>query len=268
MCGQVGSDNTNGRFLTDSPFFLAYSFFTQTLSMVVGRVILFRLEESPKYLLNNNRHQEAAVVLCRIFKINHKEAQSEAFDENIETLTLRFNRPVNAGDASSSDDSSSSASEASEADLSDIENSSHRSSGRRRTDTSSHGRIRRQNGTGGSRIQHHRPPGGVGNGNGGDHHSKTWIALQRYRRRWKHKIDKALERLEPLFVPEFRLSTILIWIIWALVAFAYTAFNVFYPKFLQEHGQGGHQPLQLVYMDILIYAAAGVPGSVVTTFLC
>ncbi|KAF9145760.1 hypothetical protein BGX30_007073 [Mortierella sp. GBA39] len=237
-----------------------------TLSMVVGRVILFRLEESPKYLLNQNRHQEAAVVLCRIYKINHKETQSEAFDENIETLTLRFNRPVNAGDASSSDESSS-ASEASEADMSDMENSRNTRSGRRRTESNSHGRIRRQSGNGGSGIQHHRPPGGVGNGNGGDYHSKTWIAFQRYSRRWKHKIEKALERLEPLFVPEFRLSTILIWVIWALVAFAYTAFNVFYPKFLQEHGQGGHQPLQLVYMDILIYAAAGVPGSMLATVM-
>ncbi|KAK5814460.1 major facilitator superfamily domain-containing protein [Linnemannia elongata] len=238
-----------------------------TLSMVVGRVILFRLEESPKYLLNQNRHQEAAVVLCRIYKINHKETQSEAFDENIETLTLRFNRPVNAGDISSSDESSSSASDASEAELSDIENSRNGSSGRRRTESNNHGRSRRQNGSGGSGIQHHRPPGGVGNGNGGDHHSKTWIMLQRYRRRWRYRIEKGLERLEPLFVPEFRLSTILIWIIWALVAFAYTAFNVFYPKFLQEHGQGGHQPLQLVYMDILIYAAAGVPGSVIATVM-
>ncbi|KAF9324991.1 hypothetical protein BGZ91_002629, partial [Linnemannia elongata] len=238
-----------------------------TLSMVVGRVILFRLEESPKYLLNQNRHQEAAVVLCRIYKINHKETQSEAFDENIETLTLRFNRPVNAGDISSSDESSSSASDASEGDLSDIENSRNGSSGRRRTESNNHGRSRRQNGNGGSGIQHHRPPGGVGNGNGGDHHSKTWIMFQRYRRRWRYRIEKGLERLEPLFVPEFRLSTILIWIIWALVAFAYTAFNVFYPKFLQEHGQGGHQPLQLVYMDILIYAAAGVPGSVIATVM-
>jgi hypothetical protein len=234
--------------------------------MVVGRVILFRLEESPKYLLNHNRHQEAAVVLCRIYKINHKDTQSEAFDENIETLTLRFNRPVNAGDASSSDESTSSASETSEANLSDVENPRNSNSERR----SNGYRTRRQNGHGNvsTGIQHHRPPGVVGNGNGndGDRPSRTWITFQRYRRRYKHKIEKALERLGPLFVPEFRLSTILIWIIWALVAFAYTAFNVFYPKFLQEHGQDGHQPLQLVYMDILIYSAAGVPGSVVGPF--
>ncbi|KAF8929274.1 hypothetical protein BGZ47_001122 [Haplosporangium gracile] len=223
-----------------------------------------------RYLLLAMGSLEAAVVLCRIFKINHKETQSEAFDENIETLTLRFNRPVNAGDASSSDESSSSsASEVSEAHLSDMENSrnSNGSSGRRRTESINGHRIRRQNGNGSSGIQHHRPPGGTGNGNGGDHHTKTWIMFQRYRRRWKHKIEKAFERLEPLFVPEFRLSTILVWVIWALVAFAYTAFNVFYPKFLQEHGQGGHQPLQLVYMDILIYAAAGVPGSVIATVM-
>ncbi|KAK3833665.1 MAG: major facilitator superfamily domain-containing protein [Linnemannia gamsii] len=241
-----------------------------TLSMVVGRVILFRLEESPKYLLNHNRHQEAAVVLCRIYKINHKETQSEAFDENIETLTLRFNRPVNAGDVSSSDESSSSASisDVSDSELSAFENPRH--SGRRRNEASNGQRTRRSGGgNGSSGIQHHRPAGTV-NGNGtvsGGDHSRAWISFHRYRRRYKYKIEKALERLEPLFVPEFRLSTILIWVIWALVAFAYTAFNVFYPKFLQEHGQGGHQPLELVYMDILIYACAGVPGSVLATVM-
>ncbi|KAG0372881.1 hypothetical protein BGX24_012455 [Mortierella sp. AD032] len=241
-----------------------------TLSMVVGRVILFRLEESPKYLLNHNRHQEAAVVLCRIYKINHKETQSEAFDENIETLTLRFNRPVNAGDVSSSDESSSSASisDVSDAELSAFENPRH--SGRRRNEASNGQRTRRsRGGNGSSGIQHHRPAGTV-NGNGtvsGGDHSRAWISFHRYRRRYKYKIEKALERLEPLFVPEFRLSTILIWVIWALVAFAYTAFNVFYPKFLQEHGQGGHQPLDFVYMDILIYSCAGVPGSVLATVM-
>ncbi|KAF9126914.1 hypothetical protein BGW39_006243 [Mortierella sp. 14UC] len=247
-----------------------------TLSMVVGRVILFRLEESPKYLLNHNRHQEAAVVLCRIFKINHKETQSEAFDENIETLTLRFNRPVDAGDVSSSDESSSFASDTSDAELTDIENlmpNESGSGGRRRNEPNNSQRPRRQTGGSGSRssgIQHHRPPGPVSssnrNSNGGDL-SRAWITFNRYRRRYKHKMERALERLDPLFVPEFRLSTILIWVIWALVAFAYTAFNVFYPKFLQEHGQGGHQPLELVYMDILIYASAGVPGSVIATVM-
>lgn len=237
-------------------------------------MILFRLEESPKYLLNQNRHQEAAVVLCRIFKINHKDTQSEAFDENIEALTLRFNRPVDAGDSSSSDESTSSGSDISEADLSDAENPRNSNSGRRRVESSNGNRTRRQNGNesenrnGGTGIQHHRPTGVVsdGNGNDGYNRSRTWITFHRYRRRYKHKIERGLERLGPLFVPEFRLSTILIWTIWALVAFAYTAFNVFYPKFLQEHGQGGHQPLELVYLDILIYSAAGVPGSVVGPF--
>ncbi|KAG0268406.1 hypothetical protein BGZ95_002472, partial [Linnemannia exigua] len=230
-----------------------------TLSMVVGRVILFKLEESPKYLLNHNRHQEAAMVLCRIFKINHKENQSEAFDENIETLTLRFNRPANAGDVSSSDESSlsSSTSDTSETELTDIEGPRH--SNRRRNDLSNGQRTRQsRGGNGNPGIQHHRPISAVnGSGNvSGGNHSKAWIAFSRYRRRYKYKIEKALGRLEPLFVPEFRLSTILIWVIWALVAFAYTAFNVFYPKFLQEHGQGGHQPLELVYLDILIYSCA------------
>ncbi|KAF9086584.1 hypothetical protein BGX23_008776 [Mortierella sp. AD031] len=234
-----------------------------TLSMVVGRVLLFRLEESPKYLLNNNRNQEAAVVLCRIYKINHRETQSEAFDENIETLTLKFNRPVTVADGFSSDESSSGSS-ASESDgMSDIDNLR---GSRRRTESSNGQRIRRQPRAANGAINHHRPSGDP-NGPSFLSQNKSWVAFQRFRRRWRYKIEKAIERLQPLFVPEFRLSTILIWIIWALVAFAYTAFNVFYPKFLQEHGQGGHEPLQLVYMDILIYAAAGVPGSVLATVM-
>ncbi|KAF9928627.1 hypothetical protein FBU30_002253 [Linnemannia zychae] len=234
-----------------------------TLSMVVGRVILFRLEESPKYLLNHNRHQEAAMVLCRIYKINHREIQSEAFGENIEALTLRFNRPVNAEDDSSSDES------ASHSALEDIEQSADNDD--IEATTIQGYRTGRQNrNRSGTRYYHST---GTANTSSSSNSPKqrcsgrSCMIFQRYYRRFKYKTERAMERLKPLFVPEFRLSTILIWIIWALVAFAYTAFNVFYPKFLQEHGEDGHQPLQSVYLDILIYACAGVPGSMIATVM-
>ncbi|KAG0248693.1 hypothetical protein BG011_009997, partial [Mortierella polycephala] len=205
-----------------------------TSSMVIGRVILFRLEESPKFLLNHNRHQEAAVVLCRIFRINHNEPQSNAFEENIETLTSRFNQP--ALDESFVDESSSD----SDSDSSDTVTESQ--SARRSPTTAL---FRHQ----GSSLGKYKP------------------ILSRYRHQWRHKMHRAMDRLRPLLEPKFRVSTILIWIIWTLIAFAYTAFNVFYPKFLQEHGQDGNQSLKQVYLDILIYAAAGVPGSVLATVM-
>ncbi|KAF9177669.1 hypothetical protein BGZ51_008469 [Haplosporangium sp. Z 767] len=203
-----------------------------TFSMVVGRVILFRLEESPKFLLNHNRHQEAAVVLCRIFKINHSEPQSNAFEENIETLTSRFNHPVMG--ASFEDESSS------DSDSSDT--------------ATENQPVRRTSATALFRSQSYSQ-------------GKYKPIFSRYRYRWRHKMHKAMDRLRPLLEPKFRVSTILIWIIWTLIAFAYTAFNVFYPKFLQEHGQGDNRSLKQVYMDILIYAAAGVPGSVLATVM-
>ncbi|KAF8924919.1 hypothetical protein BGZ58_001308, partial [Dissophora ornata] len=202
--------------------------------MVVGRVILFRLEESPKFLLNHNRREEAAIVLRRIFKINHSEAQSNMFDENIEALTSRFSQ--SASNPSSGIDSSS------DSDTSESRTSTEFGAATRRLPVE-------------FRQLQELPRG------------KYKSLLQRHRRHWKSKIYIAVNRLRPLMSSKFRLSTILIWIIWALVAFAYTAFNVFYPKFLQEHGQNGNQSLRQVYQDILIYAVSGVPGSVLATVM-
>lgn len=206
--------------------------FLQTFSMVIGRVLLFRMEESPKFLLNHNRHQEAAMVLSRIFHINHKEVHSDTFEENIETLTTRFTKPHSPGNTSG-------------------ESSSESDSGVSPTEFNA---LR-------------RPPSHLRQSSTGSSVSETKyrpLFLHKYRNKWQRKYRTAMSRLRPLLEPRFRLSTILIWAIWAMVAFAYTAFNVFYPKFLQEHGQGGKQPLQVVYKDTLIYAAAGVPGSVVS----
>ncbi|KAF9382071.1 hypothetical protein BGX21_001933, partial [Mortierella sp. AD011] len=204
-----------------------------TLSMVFGRVILFKLEESPKFLLNHNRHDEAAIVLHRIFEINHGETQSEEFEEHIEILTSRFKKDFSG---ESSGESSSSDSES--CDMEPL---------------SDHGTARRQ-------------PSG--------RHScrdatrgKYGMIFQRYRHEWRDKFDIAIGRFRPLLSPKFRLSTILLWIIWGLVAFAYTAFNVFYPKFLQEHGEDGNRSLKLVYQDILIYSIAGVPGAMLATVM-
>lgn len=207
-----------------------------TFSMVIGRVLLFRMEESPKFLLNHNRHQEAAMVLSRIFHINHKEVHSETFEENIETLTTRFTKPHSPGNTSG-------------------ESSSESESGVSPTEFNA---LRRPH-------PHLRPFSTTGSSAGETKYRPLF--LHKYRNKWQRKYRTAMNRLTPLLEPRFRLSTILIWVIWAMVAFAYTAFNVFYPKFLQEHGQGGKQPLQVVYKDTLIYAAAGVPGSVLATFM-
>ncbi|EJT98804.1 MFS general substrate transporter [Dacryopinax primogenitus] len=70
-----------------------------------------------------------------------------------------------------------------------------------------------------------------------------------------------LERMEMLFTPEWKKTTICVWGAWALIALSYTLFNVFLPKLLEsraiKNGGGGRAQALNEY---LFYALAGVPG--------
>ncbi|KAI7897103.1 major facilitator superfamily domain-containing protein [Mucor mucedo] len=72
-----------------------------------------------------------------------------------------------------------------------------------------------------------------------------------------------------LLGPKWRVTTLLIWAIWTFTAIAYTMFNVFLPKFLETLGfEGEAVPTrQQVYWDYMIYSLAGVPGSVIASYL-
>ncbi|KZT51305.1 MFS general substrate transporter [Calocera cornea HHB12733] len=77
-----------------------------------------------------------------------------------------------------------------------------------------------------------------------------------------------LERMERLFTPEWRKTTILVWSAWALIALSYTMFNVFLPKLLEsraiQNGSGGRAQALKQY---LFYAFAGVPGSLLGAWM-
>jgi MFS family permease len=77
------------------------------------------------------------------------------------------------------------------------------------------------------------------------------------------------EKLQVLFSEKWRSTTILVWAIWTFTAVAFTMFNVFLPKYLEMLGFAGEEPPTRadVYWDYMIYSIAGVPGSVVCTWL-
>ncbi|GAN00969.1 MFS general substrate transporter [Mucor ambiguus] len=72
-----------------------------------------------------------------------------------------------------------------------------------------------------------------------------------------------------LMSPQWRLTTLLIWSIWTFTSVAYTMFNVFLPKFLETLGfEGEAVPTrEQVYWDYMIYSLAGVPGSVIASWM-
>ncbi|CEP16895.1 hypothetical protein [Parasitella parasitica] len=72
-----------------------------------------------------------------------------------------------------------------------------------------------------------------------------------------------------LMSSQWRLTTLLTWSIWTFTSVAYTMFNVFLPKFLETLGFEGEAipSRQQVYWDYMIYSVAGVPGSVIASWL-
>ncbi|KAF9971978.1 hypothetical protein BGZ73_004962 [Actinomortierella ambigua] len=262
--------------------------------MVLGRVVFFTLPESPKYLLNQHRHEEAAVVLRNMFKINQRDPERGTFVENVDLLTSQGCQRVAQqrrrqqrqqqwatmfSPSIDSDDSESSISQQPAGHLSsgphegyrpastvcdddDIEHS-------RRTRGSPHG-----SGSGGhSNVQQPMSPdpmipGSPMSSNGAllqpRPSRQSWS-----RRRMVLKAQLMWQRMRPMFSPQYRRTTLLIWAIWALVAFGFTSFNVFLPKYMQEHGgiEDSQRSLKDVYVDSAIYSAAGVPGSVIAVIL-
>ncbi|KAJ2744610.1 hypothetical protein GGI20_002825 [Coemansia sp. BCRC 34301] len=88
--------------------------------------------------------------------------------------------------------------------------------------------------------------------------------------------------LKPLFAPSLRRTTLLVWVIWAVVAMGFTMFNVFLPKLLEvRHTEAPHSFMSAsvtiaesphskqirVYRDSLIYAISGIPGSIVGAWM-
>lgn len=71
-----------------------------------------------------------------------------------------------------------------------------------------------------------------------------------------------------LFQPYYRMSTILLWIIWVFMALAYNLFTIFLPKYLEMKGQDdGVNNMSDVYWRYLIFSLSGIPGSLVGSWL-
>ncbi|KAG1456332.1 hypothetical protein G6F56_006851 [Rhizopus delemar] len=82
--------------------------------------------------------------------------------------------------------------------------------------------------------------------------------------------DENIERgsLSELLGQKWRRTTLLIWSIWTITSIAYTMFNVFLPKFLETLEQDDIKPtLRQVYWDYMIYSLAGMPGSVIASYM-
>ena len=90
--------------------------------------------------------------------------------------------------------------------------------------------------------------------------------------------DRWSDQISKLFVPQWKRTVILMWIIWGSMAFcehlhatrgssaAYTMFNVWLPAVLESRASGsGDDAIREALQEFVLYSLAGCPGSMVRT---
>ncbi|WWC87375.1 uncharacterized protein L201_002264 [Kwoniella dendrophila CBS 6074] len=90
--------------------------------------------------------------------------------------------------------------------------------------------------------------------------------------RWHEKPlvwwESWLKQMKKLFVPQWRKTVILMWIIWGALSFAYTMFNVWLPSVLESKATGeGDEAIKEALGDYVLYSLAGCPGSIIGAWM-
>ncbi|EKC98101.1 membrane transporter [Trichosporon asahii var. asahii CBS 8904] len=81
--------------------------------------------------------------------------------------------------------------------------------------------------------------------------------------KWYHEFAGQMSKL---FSPKWRRTVTLMWIIWGAMALAYTMFNVWLPAVLESR-QTGPDAIRSGLWDLVLYALAGCPGSVIGAWM-
>ncbi|WWC58954.1 uncharacterized protein I303_101499 [Kwoniella dejecticola CBS 10117] len=77
-----------------------------------------------------------------------------------------------------------------------------------------------------------------------------------------------IKQMSKLFVPQWRKTVILMWIIWGAISFGYTMFNVWLPSVLESKASGeGDEAIKEALGDFVLYSLAGCPGSIIGAWM-
>jgi len=86
----------------------------------------------------------------------------------------------------------------------------------------------------------------------------------------KRPLDAWLDRLSMVMGPEWRGTTLLVWMIWWSMSLAYTMFNVYLPKLLESRNVNVStvdHSLEKTMWDIVIFTLGGCPGALLGAWL-
>ncbi|CDU23811.1 uncharacterized protein SPSC_02440 [Sporisorium scitamineum] len=262
-----------------------------TVLFVSARVVFFRLLESPKYLVHAGRPQEARDILQRIHRYNggatislriqdvEDHGHSGVSDRgcNLESSQHSLHQHAARADeghagaggqnrfrdsyAVDEDDDAGGISgrEASSRPLlnhaADADEDNSRKSDE---DTNS---IRTRNDVCPSSTSPDLPA------------SLSWLPKS-----WHPSAADLASRYSEMFSPEWKRTSLLIWIIWGGMSYGFTTFNVLLPKLLEqrydapEHAtvlsaEPDDASIRRALVDILVYSLSSLPGSLISAYM-
>ncbi|SPO20769.1 uncharacterized protein UTRI_00246 [Ustilago trichophora] len=92
---------------------------------------------------------------------------------------------------------------------------------------------------------------------------------------WHPSAADLASRYTEMFTPEWKRTTLLIWIIWGGMSYGFTTFNVLLPKLLEQRydapkvlaGQPDDASIRRAMLDILVYSLSSLPGSLISAYM-
>ncbi|KAI7859376.1 major facilitator superfamily domain-containing protein [Circinella umbellata] len=232
-----------------------------TLIMVLVRSFWLRLPETPKFLLSRDRRKETVMILQDIARINGQQVQIDSSDIPHSMSSMPSSNQNDEEEMllnMEQRDGIRSRRVSAEMDLNYVDDptvpmtqTSHSEDGHDHVDG-----------------EHHHDTNTTTIVTATDTTSMramTTMSENIYDDTMEEKVSK----WKLLFGPKWRRTTILVWCIWAFTATAFTMFNVFLPKYLETLGFQGEEirTRKDVYWDYMIYSLAGVPGSVLASYM-
>jgi len=227
-----------------------------TMVMFLSRITFFRLYESPRYLVHAGRPQEAIVSLQKISEFNGEEMSL-----NLEDVEDKLVAEMPASpDALVPKRGSSSPFRASAGEQMDYqalrktsisdeldgaENSSQWASPAISRRPTSHSRTSSRSLSKGQLTGGRLP---------------RWI---------RKPLHAWFKRLGMVLSPEWRRTTILVWVVWWAMSLAFTMFNVYLPKLLEGRmsSVSDNKDLERTMWDIVIFTLGGCPGALLGAWL-
>ncbi|GAA5864177.1 hypothetical protein JCM8547_001280 [Rhodosporidiobolus lusitaniae] len=240
-----------------------------SIAMFLARILLIRLQESAKFLVASNRPSAAVIALRRISKINgqdHRWVLSDVVDEPAPSPagSAKERRTSNGGDYESTGETRS---------------PSRGPSPFPPLDTATAGEGNRSpppppaSDTSDLDVESDLDALSYGSGTptpSRPFHLKSrpaWIS--HFPSSWHSAVEDYAARMEELLEPEWKRTTLLVWMVWTLASAGYTIFNVFLPRFLEAKlaaNPSGSSPEQTL-RDYVLYTVSGLPGSILGAYL-